>query len=263
MYTHTFYVNERCFQLTKHSNVQIYENKCVFTSDYQNSMETSQSSNAMIPNKQPLNSFAAVVNNIEKVALKNQNLDRESKGCCSVFFYVSAFSCFDITRQITGYGMIYFNNHQYPVAPSGIIAVAEIIKLVIFLWLLFREGILMRVKISLLYFIPSLVNALNNNIYFLAMNYTTPPVWNLLMQLRVIFTSLTYRIVFGRKLSIIKWIALCILMIAVILPMFDEFRPRRNPSSSDQKFPGLIAITLAVVASLLATLGSLHTEVNN
>ena len=220
-------------------------------------METSQSGNALIPNKQLLHS-SAVVNSIDKIALKNQTLDRESKGCYSVFLYTSVFIFLDVWRQIASYGMIYFNDYYYPVAPTEIVAIAETIKLVIFLWQLLREGTLMRVKISLLYFIPSFIYALNSNIYFFAMHYTTPPIWNLLTQLRVIFMALIYRSVFGRTLSIIQWIALCILTIAVILPQFDEFTG--NPSLSDQRSP-VIAITLGIVASVLAALGPLYTEV--
>ena len=224
-------------------------------------METSRSANALIPNKQPLPSSTVVSSN-EKVAMKNQTLDRESKGCYNVCLYTSVFIFLDVWRQVTSYGMIYYNDYRYPVAPTEIIAVTEIIKLVLFLWQLFREDTLMQVKISLLYFIPSLIHALNNNIYFLAMHYTTPPIWNLLIQLRVIFTTLIYRFIFGRKLSVIQWIALCILIIAVILPKLGEFSGNLSPVA--QRFSiSLIAITLAVVASLLAAIGSLYTEVNS
>lgn len=205
--------------------------------------------------KQP---HALSVPGTEKIISKNQSLDRESKGCYSVLQYTSVFIFLDVWRQIASYGMIYFNENYYPVAPTEIVAIAETIKLVIFLWQLLREGTLMRIKISLLYFIPSFIYALNSNIYFFAMRYTTPPVWNLLTQLRVIFMALIYRSVFGRALSWLQWVALLILTIAVILPQFDEFSGKAD--LGDQRSP-VIAVTMGIVASILAALGPLYTEV--
>ena len=85
------------------------------------------------------------------------------------------------------------------------------------------------------------------------MHYTFPPIWNLLTQLRVIFMALIYRSVFGRTLSIIQWIAFCIVTIAVILLQFNEFTG--NPSLSDQRTPvSLIVRTLGVNTSVNAAL---------
>ena len=84
--------------------------------------------------------------------LKNRTLERESKGCYSLLFHTSVFVFVDVWRQITAYGMKYYNNDIYPVAQTQIVAMSEFLKLFIFVWKLLQDGTLTSVKMSTLYF---------------------------------------------------------------------------------------------------------------
>ena len=59
-------------------------------------------------------------------------------------------------------------------------------------------------SISAWYAIPSLIYAFNNNIYYFALHYATPPVWNIIIQLRIIFTAFTYKFIFKRAMTSVQ-----------------------------------------------------------
>ena len=187
----------------------------------------------------------------------NKTLARETEGCSHILFHTSTFIVIDVCRQVAGYGMKYYNVDQFPVEPTEVVAISEIIKVVIFFVKLLVEGGFSSVKLSRLYILPSLLYAINSNIYFAAMHYTTPPFWNILLQLRVIFTAIMYRVVFRRTISPLQWFALTLLMSSIFLSKF---------SSSHQLIGAedlSVAISLSIVASLIASLGPLYTEVSH
>ena len=61
-----------------------------------------------------------------------------------------------------------------------------------------------QMTISAWYAIPSLIYAFNNNIYYFALHYATPPVWNIIIQLRIIFTAFTYTFIFKRAMTSVQ-----------------------------------------------------------
>ena len=67
------------------------------------------------------------------------------------------------------------------------------------------EGfVVFQMTISAWYAIPSLIYAFNNNIYYFALHYATPPVWNIIIQLRIIFTAFTYKFIFRRAMTSVQ-----------------------------------------------------------
>ena len=188
----------------------------------------------------------------------NLQLQRESKGCFSVIFYSSIFIMMDLWRQVCAYGMKYYNDNTYPVPQTELVVISEVSKLCIFLCKMSVMGTLCNINVSFSYLIPSVTYAINNNIYFFALNYTTPPVWNILCQLRVVFTALVYRFFFKRTFSLIQWVGLCLLITAIVLAKFSgEQQGRDSVGKSDM----LIAFCMAVVASGIAAVGPIYTEV--
>ena len=190
--------------------------------------------------------------------LRNHTLEREKQGCYSVLSYTTMFVFVDIWRQLTAYGMKYYNQDVYPIAQTQVVVVGELIKLFVFLWRLLQAGKLTSIKMSPLYFMPSFIYAINSNIFFYAMHYTTPPIWNVLTQLRVIFTAIMYRLVFKRKISWVQWAALVMLTAAIVLPDFGDTNPEENNTEDI-----VMTVVLAVAASMLTAMGPLYTEVSN
>ena len=61
-------------------------------------------------------------------APRNHTLAREADGCRHVLFHCSIFIVVDICRQVAGYGMKYYNDDQFPVEPTEIVAISEFLK---------------------------------------------------------------------------------------------------------------------------------------
>lgn len=190
---------------------------------------------------------------------KNESLERESLGCCSVVFYSSIFLLLDVWKQVASYGMKYFNNNIYPVPQTKIVAVTEMFKFLCFVCLvMWTSGFsgLRNMRISPWYAIPSLIYAINNNIYYYALHFATPPVWNVLIQLRIVFTALTYRVMFKRNITDTQWAGLGLLITAVVL---TNFTGGQTLLGQDQKL--LVAMFLATLGSCTSVIGTLTMEV--
>jgi drug/metabolite transporter (DMT)-like permease len=189
----------------------------------------------------------------------NPNLNREVHSPAKMAGYCSLMLATEVSKQITSYGMKYYNGGTYPLPQTEIVALAELLKFIIFLSLtaMSYSG-LQHMKISLWYAIPSVIYVVNNNVFYLALNYTTPPVWNILIQLRVILTALTYRLFFHRTVTVVQWIALALLITAIGLSNWNEI-------SADSKHHThlTVAVVLAAFGSVTSVIGTLVMEVKS
>ena len=187
---------------------------------------------------------------------KNKALDRESLGCHSVLLYSGIFLLVDVWKQVTTYGMKYYNNNHYPLPQTLLVCLGEIFKCLVFLVVLVIHGQLNNVKFSKWYAIPAIFYAINNNIYLLGLRYCTPPVWNILIQLRILNTAFTYRIFFKRTITSVQWIAIVVLIIAIILTNFTG----GSDMGGHQNLP--MAFLLAAMGSVGSVIGAVSMEVN-
>lgn len=187
---------------------------------------------------------------------KNITLERESRGCFSVVFYSSVFIMLDVWRQISGYGIKYYNQDKFPVPQTSLVAAGELIKCFLFTVKMTMAGTICTVKLSPKYLIPSLCYAVNNNLFYLAMYYTTPPVWNILTQMRVIFTAFVYRFYFKKTFSFVQWLALTLLMVAIVMAKFTG----ESSGSEERSRNMFIAMLMALGASMIAAMGPVYAE---
>ena len=185
-------------------------------------------------------------------------MDRESGGCHIVGFYCTLFFLVDVWRQVTGYGVKYLNNGTYPIPQTAIVALTESFKLVVFITILTREGGIRTLKASFLYVIPSLIYAVNNNVYYYALHYTTPPIWNIIIQLRIVFTAFTYRVIFKRPISLSKYLGITLLISAIVLTNTASEREENEHHKSGHLF---VAFILAGFGSITSTIGAIVMEV--
>lgn len=195
----------------------------------------------------------------EPQQVQNAHLDREVTGCRSLLLYCGVFIVLDFLKQLSVYGTLYFNQKQFPLRQSLIVAYAETLKLTIFVAVLLVKGRLSGIQWSFWYGVPSGIYALNNNLYYFALHFVSPPVWNVLIQTRVFFTALTYRWRFQRTLQRSQWLAMLLLVMALVLTQIDSL-------SSGEKSQGrrvfVTAALLAVISSALSVASSITTEVN-
>ena len=168
--------------------------------------------------------------------------------------YGSSLFCF---FQVVVYSLKYYNHNEYPLPQTQLVAINELLKFVVFLFIVVRNGKIWNIRCSLWYAVPSIIYAINNNIFYFALNYVTPPVWSILIQVRIIFTALTYRCFFYKRLLCIQWLALCVLIIAIVMT---------NLLSVDDSGVGegnlWMASGLAIVGSATSVVGTITMEVS-
>lgn len=188
--------------------------------------------------------------------MRNPSMNREVRNAKVMAVYCAFMLATDTSKQMTSYGMKYYNGGTYPLPQTEIVALAELLKFFVFLLLTcVSESGLGQIKISVWYAIPSVVYVANNNIFYLALNYTTPPVWNILIQLRVVLTALTYRVFFKRTVTPIQWTALAVLISAIVLSNCIGTNVDSRQGSSI-----LVAVCLAVFGSVTSVIGTIVME---
>ncbi|ELT90198.1 hypothetical protein CAPTEDRAFT_205655 [Capitella teleta] len=196
-----------------------------------------------------------------KVTQHNRNvtLERESLSCFSLVFYSTLFVMLDVWKQVTSYGMKYFNNNVYPMPQTQVVAITEVFKFSLFVvsFLIDAGGFraLCKIRVSLWYAVPAIIYSLTNNIYYYALHFVTPPVWNVLIQLRIVFTALSYRAFFKRSITPVQWLGLILLITALTL---TNYSGGQTLLGQDQKI--LIAFFLATLVSCISIVGSLTME---
>ena len=186
-------------------------------------------------------------------------LDRESSSGRTLFLLSSASVSLDVGRQLSSYAMKYYNSNVFPVPPSLLVFAVELVKMATFLAKMTLTGSFNLYSISFAYLVPSTLYALNNNIYYMALHYTTPAVWNVLMQCRLICIALVYRIYFQKTFTSSKWLGLFLLLAAIILLQFSGADNLLTTGLISWDF--LIALGLALIASVFAAIGPVFTEV--
>ena len=179
---------------------------------------------------------------------RNQTLERESKGCVSVLLYMTLYVNLDVWKQVTTYGIKYYNGGVYPVPHTFVVTVTELMKLAIFLAVAAREGTLSQVRLSPLYAVPSLIYALNNNMYLYALHYTTPPVWNIVIQVRILVAAMAYRVVFKKLITPVQFLALGVLVMAIVATQLTA-GDVSGVSGADLTVPLMLAAVLSVTST--------------
>ena len=188
---------------------------------------------------------------------RNQNLQRESQSAVSVLLFVLIYVGLDVWRQVSSYGMTYFNGGKYPMSHTWIVSVTESLKFFIFFAILTAQGNLRKIRPSLWFAVPAVIYCVNNNIYFIALYFTSPPIWNIFVQQRLILTALIYRLVFKRRMSRTQWTALAVLMVTIVMSQFSG--GQRGGTIMDLT----IAAMFAFIVSASSVVASFTMEVSN
>lgn len=122
--------------------------------------------------------------------------------------------------------------HSKPIYNSAtVVLFAEITKLLISLAGLHGEDpylVNFRATFSwtrfLSYGVPAVLYAVNNNIFLFVLTLIAPSVFQLLLNLRVAWTGLTFRLVLGRPVTLRQVVAMGVLMVGCIVVQLEQFR---------------------------------------
>ena len=103
----------------------------------------------------------------------------------------------EVSKQLSNYSIQYYNGGRYPIPQTTIVVLMELIKLVTTVG---RAGgsvpsfSATSVRSSLRFLVPSVLYALNNNIYFLGLTLVPPPIWLILCSARTAITACIYKV---------------------------------------------------------------------
>jgi hypothetical protein len=111
------------------------------------------------------------------------------------------------------------------------------------------------------YLTPSFIYFINNNCTFFILQAVDPTTFQLLSQMKTIFTGLLFRIFLKRKLTAVQYLALVTLACGTAcsqLPVGGRWQ-RAMPKHADAAAPMLGGL-LSVLSSLLSALGGIYNE---
>lgn len=162
------------------------------------------------------------------------SLERRSTSGAALAAYALLLVALDAGKQLSGYALKYCNGGAYPLAPTLIVGCAEIVKVASTAGYLACRRSLSDVSFSLKFALPAALYACTNNVHLFAFHYTTPAVWNILTQSRIIITALAYRTLFKMHLGAVQWLALVLLTFAICFaqPMGGDGGGGSNASRS-------------------------------
>nr|ACO15724.1 ZK370.7 [Caligus clemensi] len=162
----------------------------------------------------------------------------------------------EVSKQISNYSMQYYNGGKYLVASTAMVFTSEIIKMI---FTVLRMGSFPHIDYQILqdsvkYIVPSVMYAINNNIYFYGLTLVPPPIWLILCSMRTLVTAFIYRAFLKRQLTHWQYVGIgCIVSSLMIAKIPDVLFYSVN------KVP-LIAIVLALIASCISAMASIYTE---
>eukprot|EP00042_Codosiga_hollandica_P045896 m.473397 g.473397 ORF g.473397 m.473397 type:complete len:317 (+) comp57121_c0_seq2:180-1130(+) len=169
-----------------------------------------------------------------------------SGGLCLGFLTV------EVIKQLVTYYIRYHNHDKYPVDAGLLVAITELVKMIACLGMMVYQQGFYIVHGSKLFAVPAILYMINNNLFLYALNYTTPPVWTLLIQTRIILTALVYRFIMGRRISTPKWWSLIGLTAGIVIAQLPQGQVGASLS--------LTAILLALLASAISVSNSVYVE---
>jgi solute carrier family 35 (UDP-sugar transporter), member A1/2/3 len=107
------------------------------------------------------------------------------------------------------------------------------------------------------YMVPGLIYFLNNNMIFLILQAVDPTTFQLLSQMKTIFTGLLFRVFLNRRLSYVQWLALVTLACGTAVSQIPRATPKGMKAVGTYAFTG---IGLSVLSSFLSACGGIYNE---
>lgn len=119
----------------------------------------------------------------------------------------STFACTDVLKTVVSYAMKHYNYERYPLDASLVVLVIEMVKAVIALGLhLAKGGGKLLTKFDSHILVPCAIYVITNNLFFIALFFVSPAVWMVLIQIRLPFLLLIYRLMFKRTTVPAQWV---------------------------------------------------------
>mmetsp|Transcript_76671 Transcript_76671/g.159525 ORF Transcript_76671/g.159525 Transcript_76671/m.159525 type:complete len:363 (-) Transcript_76671:38-1126(-) len=115
---------------------------------------------------------------------------------------------------------------------------------------------------NMMYAIPAVIYFINNNLTFFTLQYIDATTWQLLSQLKTVFTALLFRYFLGRQLTVLQYLAIWQLACGTATGQIPKCTEEMAKGDySDRKFSGfMFGSMLTVLSCLLSAVGGLYSE---
>ena len=165
----------------------------------------------------------------------------------------------EVSKQISNYSVQYHNGGKYPIPQTVIVVLMEVIKLVT--TVIRAKGALpsfnsSSLRSSFRFLLPSVLYALNNNIYLVGLTLVPPPIWLILCSARTAITASIYKFFLKRPMSGLQFLGAGFIVMSIIIAKLPDLL---GQGSGINALP-LTAIFLALIAS--ANSGKLNLQLS-
>lgn len=110
------------------------------------------------------------------------------------------------------------------------------------------------------YMMPAAIYFINNNCIFFILQAVDPTTFQLLSQMKTIFTGLLFRVFLKRRLTGVQYLALVTLACGTACSQLQSGGQHRHHKSQAQASAPLLGCSLSVLSSLLSALGGIYNE---
>ena len=114
----------------------------------------------------------------------------------------------EIGKQVSNYSIQYYNGGKYPLPQTILVVLLEAMKLMV---TVMRSGCQIpsfdsiSLRKSTKFLLPSVIYAVNNNIYLAGLILVPPPIWVILCSFRTVVTASMYKFVLKRDISLLQF----------------------------------------------------------
>merc|ERR1712198_693909 len=199
---------------------------------------------------------------LERVQYKNiVNSGKDAKlGLFSVtgaIIVLASIGC-EIGKQVSNYSINYYNGGKYPLPQTLLVVVLEILKLsATFLRLKCKTPLCDKtsIKASFKFLLPSVIYAVNNNIYLAGLILVPPPIWVILCSFRTVVTTCLYKFILKRDVTKLQFIGAFLIVMSIVVAKLGDLLS----SDGGNNIP-LMALVFAVVSSFNSVGVSVYQE---
>merc|ERR1712223_1261992 len=164
----------------------------------------------------------------------------------------------EVGKQISNYSIKEFNGGHYPLPQTMLVVLVELIKLVA---TIIRSGCQrpsfdpVTLRHSFKFLLPSLLYAVNNNIYFYGLMLVPPPIWIILGSFRTVVTASLYKFILKREVSALQFVGALLIVASIVVAKVGDVLS----SDLTNSIP-ITAIILAAVGACNSVGAAVYTE---
>eukprot|EP00090_Calanus_glacialis_P043853 TRINITY_DN7774_c0_g1_i4.p1 TRINITY_DN7774_c0_g1~~TRINITY_DN7774_c0_g1_i4.p1 ORF type:complete len:367 (-),score=97.63 TRINITY_DN7774_c0_g1_i4:55-1155(-) len=164
----------------------------------------------------------------------------------------------EIGKQMSNYSIQYYNGGKYPLPQTILVVLLEAIKLIV---TVLRSGCKMpsfdstSLRKSTKFLLPSIIYALNNNIYLAGLLLVPPPIWIILCSFRTVVTASLYKFILKRDISLTQFAGALTIVVSIVVAKFGDIM-----SADGGNHIPMMAIIFAIVSSFNSVGAAVYTE---